>query len=59
MNDLADIFTSRGNKFFHHPAALEGLRNGKPRPVVTHHPASRSCQFFADSVSGFSSILRW
>lgn len=33
---LADTFTSRGNKFWHHPDALEGLRNGKPRPVVSH-----------------------
>ena len=36
MTKLADEFTSRGNKFFHHPEALEGLRNGKPKPVVSH-----------------------
>lgn len=34
--ELADTFTSRGNKFWHHPEALEGLRTGKPRPVVSH-----------------------
>lgn len=42
--ELADTFTSRGNKFFHHPAALEGLRNGKPRPVVTHLMLTDTCQ---------------
>ncbi len=42
--DLADLFTSRGNKFWHHPEALEGLRNGKPRPVVTHIMLTDTCQ---------------
>jgi len=41
---LADTFTSRGNKFFHHPEALEGLRNGKPRPVVSHIMLTDTCQ---------------
>lgn len=36
MVELADTFTSRGTKFWNHPEALEGLRNGQPRPVVTH-----------------------
>ena len=44
MIQLADTFTSRGNKFFHHPEALEGLRNGKPRPVVTHLMLTDTCQ---------------
>ncbi len=42
--DLADVFTSRGNKFWHHPEALEGLRNGKPRPVVSHIMLTDTCQ---------------
>lgn len=33
---LTDEFTSTGSKFWNHPEALEGLRNGKPRPVVSH-----------------------
>jgi MoaA/NifB/PqqE/SkfB family radical SAM enzyme len=36
MPELAEVFTSRGNKFWNHPEAIEGLRNGKPKPVVTH-----------------------
>lgn len=42
--ELADHFTSRGNKFWHHPEALEGLRNGKPRPVVSHIMLTDICQ---------------
>jgi MoaA/NifB/PqqE/SkfB family radical SAM enzyme len=42
--DLADVFTSRGNKFWHHPEALDGLRNGKPRPVVSHIMLTDTCQ---------------
>lgn len=43
--DLADIFTSRGNKFWHHPEALEGLRpGGTPRPVVSHIMLTDTCQ---------------
>lgn len=42
--ELADTFTSRGNKFWHHPEALEGLRNGKPRPVVSHIMLTDVCQ---------------
>lgn len=42
--DLADTFTSRGNKFWHHPEALEGLRNGKPKPVVSHIMLTDTCQ---------------
>lgn len=41
---LADTFTSRGNKFFNHPEALEGLRNGSPRPVVSHIMLTDLCQ---------------
>lgn len=44
MKELADTFTSRGNKFWNHPEALEGLRNGKPRPVVTHIMPTDICQ---------------
>lgn len=42
--ELAATFTSRGNKFWNHPEALEGLRNGKPRPVVTHIMLTDTCQ---------------
>lgn len=43
--DLADTFTSRGNKFWHHPEALQGLRpGGKPRPVVSHIMLTDTCQ---------------
>lgn len=42
--ELADTFTSRGNKFWNHPEALEGLRNGSPRPVVTHLMLTDTCQ---------------
>jgi Radical SAM superfamily len=42
--ELADTFTSRGNKFWNHPESLEGLRNGKPRPVVTHLMLTDTCQ---------------
>lgn len=41
---LADKFTSRGNKFWHHPEALEGLKTGNPRPVVTHLMLTDTCQ---------------
>jgi len=41
---LADTFTSRGNKFWNHPEALEGLRNGSPKPVVTHLMLTDTCQ---------------
>lgn len=42
--EFADTYTSRGNKFWHHPEALEGLRNGKPRPVVSHIMLTDTCQ---------------
>jgi Radical SAM superfamily len=43
--ELADTFTSRGNKFWHHKEALEGLRpGGKPRPVVSHIMLTDTCQ---------------
>lgn len=42
--ELADTFTSRGNKFWNHPEAVEGLRNGKPRPVVSHLMLTDTCQ---------------
>lgn len=42
--DLADTFTSRGTKFWNHPQALEGLRNGKPKPVVSHIMLTDVCQ---------------
>jgi len=42
--ELADTFTSRGNKFWNHPEAVEGLRNGKPRPVVSHIMLTDTCQ---------------
>lgn len=41
---LAEHFTSTGSKFWHHPEALEGLRNGKPRPVVCHIMPTDTCQ---------------
>lgn len=41
---LADTFTSRGNKFWNHPEALEGLRNGSPKPVVSHIMLTDVCQ---------------
>lgn len=44
MIALADTFTSKGNKFWNHPEALEGLRNGKPKPVVTHIMLTDTCQ---------------
>lgn len=44
MIDLADTFTSRGNKFWHHPDALKGLRSGSPRPVVSHIMLTDTCQ---------------
>lgn len=45
MIELADTFTSRGNKFWHHKEALEGLRpGGKPRPVVSHLMLTDTCQ---------------
>jgi len=44
MTELADTFTSRGNKFWNHPEALEGLRNGSPKPVVSHIMLTDTCQ---------------
>lgn len=44
MLQLADTFTSRGNKFWNHPEALEGLRNGSPKPVVSHIMLTDTCQ---------------
>ena len=41
---LADTFTSRGNKFWNHPEAVEGLRNGRPKPVVSHIMLTDLCQ---------------
>jgi len=41
---LNDSFTSTGLKFFNHPDALEGLRNGSPRVVVTHIMSTDICQ---------------
>jgi len=42
--ELAETFTSRGNKFWNHPEAVDGLRNGKPRPVVSHLMLTDTCQ---------------
>lgn len=42
--ELAETFTSRGNKFWNHQEAVEGLRNGKPRPVVSHIMLTDTCQ---------------
>jgi MoaA/NifB/PqqE/SkfB family radical SAM enzyme len=42
--DLSQSFTSTGSKFWHHPEALEGLRNGKPRVVVSHIMITDLCQ---------------
>lgn len=44
MLKTADSFTSTGAKFWHHPAALEGLRDGHPQPVVTHLMPTDLCQ---------------
>lgn len=42
--DLSQSFTSTGAKFWHHPEALEGLRNGKPRCVTSHIMLTDTCQ---------------
>ena len=44
MKELAQSFTSTGSKFWNHPEALEGLRNGKPRVVVSHIMLTDLCQ---------------
>lgn len=44
MKELAQSFTSTGSKFWNHPEALEGLRNGKPKPVVSHIMLTDTCQ---------------
>ena len=44
MKELAQSFTSTGSKFWNHPEALEGLRNGKPRVVVSHLMLTDTCQ---------------
>lgn len=44
MTQTIDEFTSTGAKFWHHPDALEGLRNGHPRPVVAHVMLTDICQ---------------
>lgn len=44
MKQLAQSFTSTGSKFWNHPDALEGLRNGKPKPVVSHIMLTDTCQ---------------
>lgn len=44
MPTIVDKFTSTGAKFWNHPEALEGLRNGKPRPVVSHIMPTDTCQ---------------
>lgn len=41
--DAIDEFTSTGRKFWHHPEALNGLRNDKPRPVVSHIMLTDRC----------------
>lgn len=42
--NLVGTFTSTGSKFFNHPEALEGLRNGSPKPVVSHIMLTDICQ---------------
>lgn len=42
--NLTKEFTSTGSKFWNHPDALEGLRNGKPQPVVSHIMLTDLCQ---------------
>lgn len=44
MKDLSQSFTSTGSKFWNHPEALEGLRNGSPKPVVSHIMLTDICQ---------------
>lgn len=44
MKDLSQSFTSTGSKFWNHPEALEGLRNGKPRCVTSHIMLTDTCQ---------------
>lgn len=44
MITINDQFTSTGKKFFHHRAALEGLRTDNPRPVVSHIMLTDRCQ---------------
>lgn len=41
---MIDEFTSTGAKFWHHPEALKGLREGTPRPVVAHIMPTDICQ---------------
>lgn len=36
MKTLNDEFTSTGAKFWHHREALEGLRDGHPKPITAH-----------------------
>lgn len=44
MISITDEFTSTGKKFWHHPRALNGLRNGKPQVVVAHVMPTDTCQ---------------
>jgi hypothetical protein len=44
MKALTHDFTSTGSKFWNHPQALEGLRNGKPGVVVSHIMLTDTCQ---------------
>lgn len=42
--ELLDEFTSTGKKFWHHPEALRALKEGKPKPIVTHLMPTDTCQ---------------
>lgn len=41
---LKSSFTSDGSKFFHHREAMEGLRDGRPRPITAHVMLTDLCQ---------------
>src|SRR5262245_47390649 len=42
--ELIDEFTSTGRKFWNHPEALKALKDGKPRPIVSHIMPTDTCQ---------------
>ena len=44
MSQLNDTFTSTGHKFFAHQEAMEGLRDGRGYPIVTHVMLTDTCQ---------------
>lgn len=53
-NRLADEFTSTSKKFFLHQEAMQGLREGQGRPIVTHVMLTDLCQHDC----GFCSVAK-